>query len=142
MGWGVLGRGWGGWVGGWGGGVGEGGGAAAHRPSSQSISHTSLYFARPPLTALSTARRTGITAYVLISGFFPFGTASDALTHQASFSGGRWGAGGDMATPREKLARCFVSSLLQHDPGERPGPGAAIQHEWLRMCVLTTKLTA
>jgi len=65
---------------------------------------------------------TGITTYVLISGNFPFGSTSDALSACASFDGAAWSS---------HLAVAFISALLRRDPNERPSASEAQAHAWI-----------
>jgi serine/threonine protein kinase len=67
----------------------------------------------------------GITAYVLISGYFPFGCAADALSSHPSFDGEGW-------LPVSVRARDFILDLLQHDPAFRPSAQEALLLPWLR----------
>ena len=67
----------------------------------------------------------GITTYVLISGYFPFGCTADALSAYPCFDGESW-AGVSLR------ARDFVTDLLQHDPAFRPSAEEAQRLPWLR----------
>ena len=66
----------------------------------------------------------GITAYVLISGFFPFGTTADALAASPSFEGDGW-------RHVSLVAQAFIEHLLRHDPSARPSAVEAQRHAWL-----------
>ena len=67
----------------------------------------------------------GITTYVLISGYFPFGCTDDALSAHPSFEGDNW---------REVPLRAkdFILECLQHDPAFRPSAEESMMLPWLR----------
>lgn len=71
--------------------------------------------------------------YVLISGNFPFGNTSDALSSRASFEGEVW----SLSTPWPMK---FISALLRHDPSKRATASESLEHAWFRpadLCVCT-----
>ncbi len=69
----------------------------------------------------------GITAYVLVSGYFPFGCAADALTHSAAFDAAAW-----RQKSSSRQVRGFISGALRHKPPSRPTAREAARHEWFR----------
>jgi serine/threonine protein kinase len=74
---------------------------------------------------------TGITTYVLISGYFPFGCTADALSSTATFESDAWFA--------VSIQACsFISELLQHSASARPSAIGALQHRWLRPAMCET----
>jgi len=67
----------------------------------------------------------GITTYVLISGYFPFGCTADALSAYPCFDGDGWAS-------VSLRARDFITDLLQHDPAFRPSAEEAQRLPWAR----------
>ena len=66
----------------------------------------------------------GITAYVLITGYFPFGSAADAISSSASFGSNSW-------RPVSMRAREFIQDLLDDEPSSRPTAEESLSHAWV-----------
>ena len=74
--------------------------------------------AYPPPVAASLNR------FVLITGYFPFGSTTDAVSSSASFEGDGW-------RTVSLRARDFIRDLLQHDPTARPSSEESLGRPWL-----------
>jgi serine/threonine protein kinase len=71
----------------------------------------------------------GVLTYVLLSGCFPFSSATETLSHRASFAAEPW------RSHVSPAGREFIVSLLRHDPTRRLTAEQALQHPWLAPAV-------